>query len=130
MKRPWTQAEDAIIRAHISEHGPGWDGWASLLPGRSKNAIAARKNKLGLDGPRAGGCYHGRCGGSRKAKGAGKAARSPRAPSVPWTDEQRVELVGCALAATEKCGHSLGECAVELARIIEERRRQRRKGSE
>lgn len=97
--RPWTDAEDEILRENIDPHGPWWDGWARLLPGRTPNAISARRKKLGIAGP-----------------------RSNASGPAPWTDEQRIGLVEHARAVTKLTGHSLGECAVELARMVREHR--------
>lgn len=119
MGRPWTKTEDELLRQNLPKHGPSWEGWSRVLPGRTKAAIMARKKKLKIAGPRAGGSYG-------KARKAGDDAQAPSPASVPWTDEQRIELVGCAQATAKLCGHSLGECAVELARIVKEYRKQKK----
>jgi hypothetical protein len=44
----WSQDEDRILMAHYQEHGPSWDEWESLLPGRSAQAIRMRASRLCL----------------------------------------------------------------------------------
>lgn len=44
----WTPEEDAALAEHYREHGPSWDGWATLLPGRSVTALGRRACQLGL----------------------------------------------------------------------------------
>lgn len=48
----WTPVEDRMLAKHFRKHGSVWDGWARVLPGRSRNSIAARANRLGLEWPR------------------------------------------------------------------------------
>lgn len=49
MTRPlWTDSEDELIRSAYPEHGPTWDGWAELLPNRSRRAIGLRASRLGV----------------------------------------------------------------------------------
>ena len=64
----------------------------------------------------------------------GSARRSPAAPKKPpakkadasgWTDEKRLALVQCAMKVVRATGMSLGECAVELQRLINERKSER-----
>ena len=47
-RRPWTDKEDSIIRAHYPEHGQLWDGWSLFLPGRSTAALQKRASVLGV----------------------------------------------------------------------------------
>ena len=119
MRRPWTKAEDELLRQNLPKHGPSWEGWSRVLPGRTKSAIMARKKKLKVTGPRAGGSYG-------KARKAGDDAEAASPASSPWTDSQRIDLVEHAMAVTRLTGHSLGECAVELARIVKEYRKQKK----
>lgn len=44
----WTGAELEALRAHFPHHGPGWDGWAEALPGRTWQAIRLKAGRLGL----------------------------------------------------------------------------------
>lgn len=44
----WTESEDSAVRAYYADHGPRWDGWAEVLPGRSARAISARAQRLGV----------------------------------------------------------------------------------
>lgn len=46
--RPWTEAEDALLREHYPEHGADWDRWAELLPGRSRFAIRTHASQAGI----------------------------------------------------------------------------------
>lgn len=108
MGRAWTKAEDDVLRRHMPTHGPSWDGWARLLPGRTGTAIMARKKKLGVAGPRS------------------KARDGGRPEPASWTDEERVKLVEYALVVTKLTGHTLGECAVELARIVKAYKQQKK----
>lgn len=107
MGAKWTGAEDAILIENIAKHGPSWEGWAELLPGRSAGAIKSRKATLGATGVKA------------KPEDDGPAE---------WTDEQRRLLVESATTITQLCDHSLYECALELARIIKRYRRQKKGG--
>lgn len=45
--RPWTAAEDALLRQMVAD-GLSCDGWAAMLPGRSFGEIAERRLDLGL----------------------------------------------------------------------------------
>lgn len=47
MIRPWTEEEIAALREHYPSHGPRWEGWSELLPGRSYSSIASRASVLG-----------------------------------------------------------------------------------
>lgn len=44
----WTPEEDEAMRTYFSEHGSKWEGWKTLLPGRTWKAIACRAHILGL----------------------------------------------------------------------------------
>ena len=50
----WTDDELATLEHHYPEHGPNWDGWSNLLPGRTQRAIANKAAKLSVtaDTPR------------------------------------------------------------------------------
>lgn len=113
MGKRWTESEDQLLRENLPKHGPGWKGWADLLPGRTPAAILARKGTLGIEGPR--------------SKPAPRTKLWVRADPVPrqWTDEQRLTLVDCAREMAAKTGHPLSECTAELKRLTEEYRRGR-----
>ena len=44
----WTPEEDEAVRMHYPLHGPNWDGWAALLPGRTPKAVTQRASVLGV----------------------------------------------------------------------------------
>lgn len=44
----WTEHEDELIRIAYPEHGQKWDGWAELLPDRSRCAIGRRASRIGV----------------------------------------------------------------------------------
>lgn len=46
--RRWSEAELSSLSEHYLEHGPSWSGWAELLPGRTRNAIAEKAMRGGL----------------------------------------------------------------------------------
>lgn len=49
LKAPrWTDDEAKTLARHYPEHGPDWDGWADLLPGRNSNAIRSMAARHGL----------------------------------------------------------------------------------
>lgn len=49
MSTKWSRDEEKILRAHYDEeHDHKWEGWESLLPGRSSNAIRAKAYALHL----------------------------------------------------------------------------------
>jgi hypothetical protein len=137
----WSAAENAKVFELFPVHGADWDGWATELPGRKPRAISDRARHLGVKGPDR---------KAREPKSKPKKAREPAAaratpptspdttppihtpshrPSRPWTDGQRIKLVKLARQAVDETCHSLGECAVELARIIKEEKAEKR-GSE
>ena len=45
----WTDDEVKTLARHYREHGPDWDGWADLLPGRNSNAIRSMAARHGLE---------------------------------------------------------------------------------
>lgn len=47
MRGDWSPAEDAVLMGNCA-HGPSWDGWSELLPGRTRGAISVRASKLGV----------------------------------------------------------------------------------
>ena len=96
----WTPEEDDLLREHLPKHGPGWDGWARLLPGRSRHAIAARKVVLGIAGP-----------------------RSRPKSREHWTEVQKLTLARKALEMTRETRHSLNECVAMLDKLVHEHRK-------
>lgn len=44
----WSDAEDNAIRQFYPRHGTKWEGWAEVLPTRTKRAIGARATRLGV----------------------------------------------------------------------------------
>lgn len=44
----WTDAQDQLLRDNYMKHGGGWEGWAALLPNRTRRAIDARARRIGL----------------------------------------------------------------------------------
>lgn len=46
--REWTDGELASLVKHYREHGPSWEGWADVLPGRSTSSIAVKASAMGL----------------------------------------------------------------------------------
>lgn len=52
--RKWSPADEAALRRLYSVHGPSWDGWDVVLPGRRGRAIATHAQQLGLKARRRG----------------------------------------------------------------------------
>lgn len=46
----WTDEEHAILAKNYPQHGRHWDGWKTLLPGRSVSAIYQQAYSSGLTG--------------------------------------------------------------------------------
>lgn len=44
----WTARELQLLREHYPSHGSSWDGWAALLPSRTKYAIDMAVKRYGL----------------------------------------------------------------------------------
>ena len=44
----WTPDEDEAVRTYFSEHGSKWEGWQTILPGRTSKAISVRAHVLGI----------------------------------------------------------------------------------
>lgn len=44
-RTPWTPEEDRLLCENYS-HGPSWEGWSEILPGRSRDSIKSRAVKL------------------------------------------------------------------------------------
>lgn len=44
----WTEGEIAVLMAHYVSKGPGWEGWARLLPNRTYDAIHTKASSLGI----------------------------------------------------------------------------------
>lgn len=47
-RREWTTGELSALREHYPAHGHQWPGWADVLPGRSRSAIANAAARHGL----------------------------------------------------------------------------------
>lgn len=45
---PWTEAEDVRLATLWPLHGYYWEGWPEALPGRSRQSIKARAQRMGL----------------------------------------------------------------------------------
>jgi hypothetical protein len=45
-RQKWTHDELAILTAHYAKMGPSWEGWADLLPRRSKVSIEHAAKRL------------------------------------------------------------------------------------
>ena len=43
----WTEAEDNAISVFYPRHGAKWEGWAEVLPHRTKMAIVRRASSIG-----------------------------------------------------------------------------------
>ena len=114
--KPWTPTEDAIIREN-ADMGPSWEGYALLLPGRSKTAIMSRRQKLGVQFE---------IGGARKSGNRKKVRKTRHAlPDTIWTDEENEALVRSVVEMTERTNHTARECVVQFARIIKTYRKQK-----
>ena len=48
MGAPWDESERAVVREHYPERGPRWDGWAEVLPTRTRRSIENRARTLGV----------------------------------------------------------------------------------
>lgn len=48
MGEKYTDADVALLRRYYPEHGPNWDGWHELLPGRSAQGIGHAARKRGI----------------------------------------------------------------------------------
>lgn len=128
--KAWTEREDAYLREHFTKRGPSWEGWATLLPGRTMWSIAKRAKSLGIPGPR---------GGNRPRRGwdrpGPKARVAPRPAAVPrlevalpaeageWDDDQ-LEWLHEAMGLLADTGHSLGECVAVIGAYVSEYRKE------
>lgn len=74
---------------------------------------------------------HAKSGPHETPKKAGRPSNpKPEAPepmpepkAAEWDNDKRIALVECAKQAVERTGMSLGECMVELGRMLRERRK-------
>ncbi|WP_251159362.1 hypothetical protein [Caniella muris] len=57
--RPWTEGEIGRLKERYPAHGPSWDGWARVLPGRAPAAIAAMARRLRVTPPGGPATAHG-----------------------------------------------------------------------
>lgn len=46
--KPWSTEEEALLREFYPEHGPSWQGWEGILPGRGKRAISRKASTMGV----------------------------------------------------------------------------------
>ena len=46
--RRWTPEEDEALRLHYPLHGPDWEAWKVILPGRTDKAISQRASVLSV----------------------------------------------------------------------------------
>lgn len=46
--RRWSPEEEEILKKNYYEHGPLWEGWEDLLPGRNYTSIANKASLLGI----------------------------------------------------------------------------------
>lgn len=46
--KQWTTRELELLETHYPEHGPSWERWAELLPGRTTKAIALKAHVMGI----------------------------------------------------------------------------------
>lgn len=105
MARPWTAAEDAILREHAAK-GPGYIWDHNLLPGRAYTAICSRRQKLGIQ--------------FEVGTTVIRRPSKPAKPRKPWTDDQRFSMLAHATAMAKDSGHTFAECIAELARLQRE----------
>ena len=45
---PWEAWEDDVVRELYPIHGPSWDRWGEVLPGRTGSSVANRARRLGV----------------------------------------------------------------------------------
>ena len=116
--RPWTVTEDAIIRENAM-FGPSWNGFELLLPGRTPNAIAARRKALGVQFER------GIAKGTARLRRPQKAAPRPTLQrrgtveyETSWTQGEVEALVRTVRYMVDATGHSPAECFVELSHLV------------
>lgn len=76
----WTDEELAALREHYHNHGPSWDGWSELLPGRNKDAIAVMAHRIGV------------------------VTRRQR--RHPWTEDEERVIIACVMRASKSVGCS------------------------
>ena len=105
MGKRWTPEEDELLRKNLPSHGPSWEGWKDILPGRTSGAIQTRKSTLGIKGVR-----------SNSAPGKEPSSES-------WTDEQRLKLLAHVSDMIDQTGHTVKDCMTELSRLTNEYRR-------
>ena len=85
----WTDEEDALLHEHYPEHGPRWDGWAELLPKRSRQAIQQRSARIGA---------------------------SCRPDS--FSKDEKKALAGAVADAASELGRDVPSCVRELSRML------------
>lgn len=44
----WTTRQEGLLERYYPEKGPSWEGWAELMPGRTRQAISQHAHKMGL----------------------------------------------------------------------------------
>ena len=108
----WTAEEDEIIVRHAGK-GPGWKGWAEVLPGRTYASICTRRQKLGVQFGRKARAKRGSSGMTEE-----KAVPAPLLPDAPWTAAQEESLLRGALQMVESTGHNVNDCLYHLLTMV------------
>lgn len=88
-RAPWTAQEKRLIEQYYADRGPRWNGWDTLLPGRTRSSIQLQANRLGI---------------SSRFK--------------PWEKHRERALKGLLLAFCEKTGYSPREVAKTAVRLL------------
>ena len=110
--RPWSEAEDSMVRKYFGMHPASWDGWGDVLPGRSGGSIRKRAEALGIKGVGSGANFRERSPKRRSERDDSRTA------SRDWTEEQQVALVKSMRDMVDTTGHEVKECLEEFARIV------------
>lgn len=85
----WTEGEDAALAREYAGHGPSWEGWRELLPGRSPAAIRNRAQGMGLT----------------------------RQPTGRWSADQDAYLLTQLQAIARRTGHSERQVVARAVRL-------------
>lgn len=122
-RKEWTAAEDELIRTSVQNHGCKWRVIASLLPGRSDDAVRNRWNRLlEAQSPRTTVTELGRDlseGSTSSAKGGG--IRRPRGSSVGADGEPaaKPERVSWSRQEDDTIVRSVGEFGHKWGKIAQ-----------